>query len=224
VIRRLCNARLRCKPGRRCRKLAAAGKLRCHLHGGAPGSGRHLSEDAHHSGSFSKARAARTPLYPLDHPAGGRERARRAIRGPDGRYLPGGRQPPDKYIARAQRIIEGLIMAKRTVPALPAEAAALTAKPWVELSKSEKLSAVVDLGLDVARKILELDVDPDNVRLLAQIKDTALSVISQQIRVDEGRLRPPASDGRLVEYEAAVARYEAKLGLSERTDSKPRKP
>jgi hypothetical protein len=126
--------------------------------------------------------------------------------------LPGSRRSQDKYVVQAQRLTERMIeMAKKNVPARPATTAALPAKPWDELGKGEKLSAVVDLGLDVAKKILELDVDPDNVRLLAQIKDTALSVISQQIRVDEGRLRPPASDGRMPEYEAAVAAYERSL-------------
>src|SRR5262249_49775005 len=62
------------------------------------------------------------------------------------------------------------------------------------------------------RQILALEIDPENVKLLAQIKDVALAVISQQIRVDEGKLRPPASgERRLVEYEAAERAYERSL-------------
>jgi hypothetical protein len=73
----------------------------------------------------------------------------------------------------------------------PAEAAALPAKRWAEMTKAEKLSANADLSLDVIRKILELAVDPDNVKLLAQIKDAALTTISQQVRLDEQWMREP---------------------------------
>jgi hypothetical protein len=211
-MRRLCHARTR--SGERCHRPAVPDRLRCRLHGALGGRPRGY------------------PMRPNTRIAlvAGRRRWLERMRALKAAGLitkfPGGRQPrgsaprsKNRTIARAQRVIEELVMAKMktTVPALPSEAAALAAKPWDELSKSEKLSAVVDLGLDVAKKILELDVDPDNVRLLAQIKDTALSVISQQIRVDEGRLRPPASDGRMPEYEAAVARYEQRYG-------KPQKP
>jgi hypothetical protein len=135
------------------------------------------------------------------------------------------RRSKDRTIARAQRVIEELMMASRKtiVPALPAEAAAMPARPWDVMSKSEKLSAVVDLGLDVAKKILELDVDPDNVRLLAQIKDTALTVISQQIRVDEHKLRPASDDGRMPAFEAAQAAYEEELAQREQAKRKPKK-
>jgi hypothetical protein len=98
---------------------------------------------------------------------------------------------------------------KTTVPALQDEAA--PPKVWDEMSSGEKLAANADLSLDIIRQILALEIDPENVKLLAQIKDVALTVISQQIRVDEGKLRPPASEGRLVEYEAAVAAYERSL-------------
>jgi hypothetical protein len=167
---------------------------------------------------MAKARAAIRNRHPLDPVAAGRARARYALWAPGGGFLPGSRRSQDRYVVQAQRVVERLIeMAKKpTVPALPSEAA-LPARPWEQLGKSEKLSAVVDLGLDFAKRVLELDVDPENVRLLAQVKDVALSVISQQIRVDEGRLRAPASDG-LLEYEAAVARQEELLGL------RPKKP
>jgi hypothetical protein len=89
----------------------------------------------------------------------------------------------DKTIARAQRLIEEFKMAikKITAPALPSEAA--------PPSKAERLSKATELALDIVRQILELGVDPADVKLLAQVKDTALSVISQKIRVDKGALR-----------------------------------
>jgi hypothetical protein len=143
----------------------------------------------------------------------------------------GGRRPrgsapasSDPHIRRAQRLIEELTM-KKSTSALPAPA--LPARPWDELTTGEKLVANTDLSLDIIRQILELGVDPENVKLLAQIKDAALTIISQQIRVEEGRLRPPASDGRMPEYEAALARYEEReaqrLGVTRPKRRKPQK-
>ena len=122
-VKRLCGARLRCKPGLRCRKPATAGKLRCRLHGGAARHGRHLSEDEHHSISFSKARAARGPLYPLDPELGGRIRARQAPRGPDGRFLPGRLYPqhPDAHVRKALRIVEKLMTKDARLQVVPAD-------------------------------------------------------------------------------------------------------
>jgi hypothetical protein len=111
------------------------------------------------------------------------------------------------------------MMAKKPVPALPA----LPAKPWDELTTPEKLAANADLSLDIIREILGLGVDPDNVKLLAQIKDAALSIISHQIRVDEGKFRQPSGEQPMLEFEAALARQEARLRLSEPTHGKPRK-
>ena len=77
---------------------------------------------------------------------------------------------------------------KTTVPAVPAEAAALAAKPWGEMTKAQRLAHNTDLALGAVKTILELEVDPANLKLLGHIKDTALGVISQQIRVDERQL------------------------------------
>ena len=120
-MKRLCGARLRCKPGLRCRKPAVAGKLRCRLHGGAARHGRHLSEDEHHSISFTKARAARGPLFPLDPVAAGKARAQQAIRATDGRFLPGTLRPkdPDAQVTRALRIIEKRMAEKTNLRAVP---------------------------------------------------------------------------------------------------------
>jgi hypothetical protein len=100
-----------------------------------------------------------------------------------------------------------MIMMKRkgdrktgSAPVLVGTEAALRAEP---LSKAEKLSRATDLALGIVKDILELGVDPSDVKLLAQVKDTALTIISQQIRVDEGGLRSPQS---------AVGSYDDMLG------------
>ena len=82
-------------------------------------------------------------------------------------------------------------MAKKkiTVPAVPAEA---PMKPWDAMTKAERLSLNTDLALGAVKTILELEVDPANLKLLGHIKDTALGVISQQIRVDERQLSTAA--------------------------------
>ena len=122
-MKRLCNARLRCKPGLRCRKPATAGMLRCRLHGGVPTNGKHLGEDAHHSISFGKARAARGPLYPLDPSAAGKARAQRAPRGTDGKFLPGSLYPPhpDPHVRKALRIVEKLMTKDARLQVVPAD-------------------------------------------------------------------------------------------------------
>jgi len=99
------------------------GKLRCQLHGGTARHGRHLSEDAHHSTSLSKARAAWGPRYPLDHSAGGSVRAQQAPRGPDGRFLPGRLYPPhpDAHVRKALRIVEKLMTKDARLQVVPAD-------------------------------------------------------------------------------------------------------
>ena len=97
-------------------------------------------------------------------------------------------------------------MVKKSVPALPTDA--VPAKPWDEMTKAEKLSAATELALDNVRQILELGITPEDVKLLAQVKDTALTIISQQIRIEENVLRPPRDDEPLTEYQAAVKEFE----------------
>jgi hypothetical protein len=216
-MRRLCHARTR--SGGRCRRSALPNRLRCKLHGGLGGRPR----------GYPMRPNTRIALVAGRRRWLERMRALKAagliIKFPGGR--PRGLAPrsKDRTIARAQRVLEEIMMAnkKPTVPALPSKVAAPAVKPWDEMTKAEKLSFAVDLGLDVARRILELDVDPDNVRLLAQQKDVALTLISQQIRVDEGGLRPPSGEQPMLEFEAALARQEARLRLSEPTHGKPRK-
>jgi hypothetical protein len=111
------------------------------------------------------------------------EPAPRAARGPDGRFL----------------------------PAVPAEAAALAAKPWGEMTKAQRLAHNTDLALGAVKTILELEVDPANLKLLGHIKDTALGVISQQIKVDERQLSAAAEPAK---RDAVLERLSA--GLRER--------
>ena len=47
------------------------------------------------------------------------------------------------------------------------------------------------MALDCARQILELGVDPSDPKLLSIVKETALSVIAAQIRLDELRMNDP---------------------------------
>jgi hypothetical protein len=113
--------------------------------------------------------------------------------------FPGGRKPrrsaprsKDRIIARAQGAIEREIMARKSVSA--SAAAGLPAKPWDELTKAEKLAANVDLGLDIVRRILELGVDASDPKVLGHVKDTALTAISQLIRINEGQLRSATAE------------------------------
>ena len=71
-----------------------------------------------------------------------------------------------------------------TLPALPADA--LPARPP---TVAERQASNLDRALDVVGQILALPVDPEDVKLLAQQKDAALTTISQSIRIDETRLR-----------------------------------
>ena len=128
---------------------------------------------------------------------------------PNGRRrgMPNGARTPDKHIRRAQLVIERLRdMVKKAVPALPADV--LPAKPWDEMTKAEKLSAATELALDNVKQILELGINPEDVKLLAQVKDTALTIISQQIRIEENELKAPRQDEPLTEYQAAVKEFE----------------
>jgi hypothetical protein len=120
----------------------------------------------------------------------------------------------DKAIARAQRVLKDVRMVinrtRGAVPFLePGGGAALPARP---LSKADKHSAATDLALDIVRQILELGVDPSDPKILAQVKDTALTVIGQAIRLGESelRLREPARSVReFYEHYAHITAAEA---------------
>jgi len=82
------------------------------------------------------------------------------------------------------------------------------------LTKAERLNTATDLALGIVKDILELGVDPSDVKLLAQVKDTALTVISQQIRIEAERLREPRARGGSVEE--FYRRYDGGSSGSER--------
>jgi hypothetical protein len=91
-------------------------------------------------------------------------------------------------------------MARPSKAALPAEAAetAAPAKPWADMSKGERMSFNADLALNFTRQLLELPFDPENLKLLGHQKDAALTIISQQIRIETERLREPRARGESV--------------------------
>jgi len=99
----------------------------------------------------------------------------------------------DHQIRKAQRIIE-VRMAKQDKAVVTAE------RPWPELSKADKLAAATDLGLDVSMKILtdggrlldERGLEGMDPKLLAEVRGTALSIISDQIRIDAAALQASA--------------------------------
>ena len=62
--------------------------------------------------------------------------------------------------------------------------AATNERPWESLTKSEKLGRAIELALNSSREILGLGIDPSDAKTLAIVKDTALNIISQQIRLD----------------------------------------
>ena len=113
------------------------------------------------------------------------ERMRAAkARGEIGRF-PGGQRarglPPlskDRTIRRAQRLVE------KAVAVNGKEVAEGQARAWASLNKAERLGRATELALDCVREILELGIDPSDAKTLSIVKDTALNIISQQIRLD----------------------------------------
>jgi hypothetical protein len=177
--------------------------LRCHLHGGRAGrprgiplrAGENAALQSGHKRWLAQMRALKEAGLIARFPNGRR------------RGVPNGARPADKHTRRAQLVIERLRdMVKKAVPALPTDA--VPAKPWDEMTKAEKLSAATELALDNVRAILELGIDAGDVKLLAQVKDTALTIISQQIRIEENDLRAPRQDEPLTEYRLAVKEFE----------------
>jgi len=52
------------------------------------------------------------------------------------------------------------------------------------LTKAEQLGRATELALNCVREILGLGIDRSDAKTLAIMKDTALNIISQQIRLD----------------------------------------
>jgi hypothetical protein len=207
-MRRLCQARTR--SGDRCHRSALPGRLRCRLHGGLAGRPRGIPAHPHTLAALRAGHARWLARMRLLKASG------QIAKFPSGRKpgVPGRVRSADRIIARAQRVLEEVMMASRkpTVPALPS-GEALPARPWDEMSEGEKLGVATGLALDIVKEILALGVDPTDPKMVGHVKDVALHVISMKIRVDESRMRQPAGDEPLIEYEQAVARQERLLGL-----------
>ena len=99
-------------------------------------------------------------------------------------------------------------MTERSKPASQTALAetAAPAVPWADMSKGERMAYNADLALNFTRRLLELPFDPENLRLLAHQKDAALSILSQQIRIESEQLREPRARGQSVQ--AFYRRYE----------------
>jgi len=178
TTRRICGARTR--SGDRCHLEALSGKTRCRQHGAAGGRPPGIPE---HPNSCAARLEGRRRWV---------ERLRAAKARGEIERFPGGRRarglPPlsrEPTIRRAQRLLEAEVAKKKVAGdgAVP--------RVWETLSKAAKLSHNADLALDCARQILELGVDPSDPKLLSIVKETALSVIAAQIRLDELRMNDP---------------------------------
>ena len=88
-------------------------------------------------------------------------------------------------------------MTERSKPASQTALAetAAPAVPWADMSKGERMAYNADLALNFTRQLLELPFDAENLKLLGHQKDAALTIISQQIRIEAERLREPGARG-----------------------------
>ena len=62
-------------------------------------------------------------------------------------------------------------------------------KPWDQLTNAEQLRALARSALGTARDVLALGVDPSDPRVMRIVTDTALTMISTQLRVEERQSR-----------------------------------
>lgn len=172
---RICGARLSGDRGR-CRAVAIAGRSRCRWHGG-------------------RSTGPKTPLgkaIVVASMQAGRERwlaQMRALKAAGNIVkIPGGRRPKPPPPTRAAQddVIE---RARAVAPIDRGEVPVEPVPPWEDQTNAEKLSTLTGKALDTTRAILDLPVDPSNLKLLSIQKDAALSVLSTQAKVDENRLR-----------------------------------
>jgi hypothetical protein len=91
-------------------------------------------------------------------------------------------------------------MTERTKPASETAVAetAERAVPWDGMSRGERMARNADLALGLVHELLSLPFDPTNLKLLAHQKDTALTILSQQIRIEAERLREPQARGQSI--------------------------
>jgi len=91
-------------------------------------------------------------------------------------------------------------MTERTKPASETAVAetAERAVPWDGMSRGERMARNADLALGLVHELLSLPFDPTNLRLFGHQKDTALTILSQQIRIEAERLREPPARGQSI--------------------------
>jgi len=182
---RICGARTR--TGAACHFEALPDKLRCRLHGSA--GGRPPGTPMHDNTRAAIAEGRRRWV----------ERMREAKARGEIERFPGGRRKrglpslsKNPTIRKAQRILEkakAKAMTDQKILAVPE-------RPWSELSHPEKLDRETGKALDIAAKILdggaqllERDgIEGADIKLVTMVKDTALQVISTQVRVDNAKL------------------------------------
>lgn len=190
MTRRYCNAKNRGRPGY-CQRRPVPGNVRCFLHGGrqhlwrrSP-EGEARKEVARQAGFkiwLAKMHIAKE-LGIIDRfPAGKRKGAAPNV--------------TPHIIAAAQRIV------MTELEKLPAP----VDKPFAEMSMGEKLAQNARDGLDFINEILHMPhmrtfTDEDgneheaiDKQIFSAKKDTALSIVSTQVRVDENALRRQTAD------------------------------
>jgi hypothetical protein len=106
-------------------------------------------------------------------------------RGEIDRFPNGGRAkalPPlskDRKIRKAQRIIENE-MARRKKQQLLVP----PPKPWVDLTRGEKLERAADAALDRAWEVLQWQPAPTDLKLSTLVSNVALTILARQIGVE----------------------------------------
>jgi hypothetical protein len=201
-MRRLCGSRLRGGRGY-CRRQAARGRLRCVLHGGGAGSGQHVSEDASHSVSLGKARAAVVWPHRTNARPGGLARTATAVRLPNGRLAPGKAPPERKHLVRLERDAERMIESTmKTLPAIPDKAPS-------EMTDGELFADNLRASLLFNWEVLKRPINWEDEELLKLKKEIALSTQAAAVRINITRLRPggdTAIEEILAEVRAAERR------------------
>lgn len=185
---RQCGAQTR--SGEPCRRPAKTGSARCQLHGGR--AGRPPGTPMHDNTRAAIAEGRRRWV----------ERMREAKERGEINRFPNGRRAKglsplskDPKIRKAQRFVEKVkAMAER-------EIATIRELPWEELTHPQKLDIETGKALDIAAKILNdgaqmlerAGIEGVDTKLLMLVKDTAMQIISAQLRVDAAVLVASAS-------------------------------
>ena len=178
--------------------------MRCHLHGGLPG--RPPGIPMHENTRLARAAGYQRWVA----------RIREAKARGEIERFPGGRRarglPPlskDRTIRRAQRILEARV-SNRGAVMVPATS---------DATKAEKLGEATDISLDRVLAFLYLDVDPRaEPKLFALQMNTAMTTISNQVRVDTAELtaRALSPTGLTEEQRRAQARQAILEAFAER--------